>query len=49
RWVVSVSNAPGEKTLHEQDEDHAKEDPLIKSLMGAFPGAKIDRIVPAKD
>ncbi len=49
RWVVSVSNAAGEKTLHEQEEDHVKEDPLIKSLMDAFPGAKVDRIYPAKD
>jgi DNA polymerase-3 subunit gamma/tau len=49
RWVVSVSNAAGEKTLHEQEEDHVKEDPLIKSLIEAFPGAKVDRIYPAKD
>ncbi|MBL8645148.1 MAG: DNA polymerase III subunit gamma/tau [Rhodospirillaceae bacterium] len=49
RWVVSVSNAVGEKTLHEQEEDHVKQDPLIKSLLDAFPGAKIDRITPAQD
>ncbi len=49
RWVVSVSNAPGEKTLHEQEQDHYKEDPLIKSLMEAFPGAKIDKIYPANE
>jgi DNA polymerase-3 subunit gamma/tau len=49
RWVVSVSNAPGEKTLHEQEQDHYKENPLVKSLIEAFPGAKIDKIYPAKD
>jgi DNA polymerase III subunit gamma/tau len=49
RWMVSVVNAAGDKTLYEQAEDKAKADPLVKSLMDAFPGAKIDRIVRADD
>jgi DNA polymerase-3 subunit gamma/tau len=49
RWMVSVVNAAGDRTLYEQAEDKAKADPLVKSLMDAFPGAKIDRIVRADD
>ena len=49
RWVVSVVNAAGDKTLHEQDEERAKADPLVKSLLEAFPGAKIDRISRAEE
>ncbi|MSO97111.1 MAG: DNA polymerase III subunit gamma/tau [Rhodospirillaceae bacterium] len=49
RWVVSVVNAAGEKTLYEQDEERAKADPLIKSLLEAFPRAKIDRISRAEE
>ena len=44
RWIVSVVSAAGDKTLYEQEEDKAKADPLVKSLLDAFPGAKIDRI-----
>jgi DNA polymerase-3 subunit gamma/tau len=47
RWIVSVVNAPGEKTLYEQAEDKARAEPLIKSLLDAFPGAKIEKILPA--
>jgi DNA polymerase-3 subunit gamma/tau len=49
RWMVSVANAAGEKTLYEQAEDKAKAEPLIKSLLDAFPGAKIDKIRRAED
>jgi len=49
RWIASVVNAAGEKTLHEQAEDKAKAEPLIKSLLEAFPGAKIERIHRAED
>jgi len=48
RWIVSVVNAAGDKTLYEQAEDKAKAEPLVKALLDAFPGAKIDRIVKAE-
>jgi DNA polymerase-3 subunit gamma/tau len=49
RWMVSVANAAGDKTLYEQAEDKAKAEPLIKSLLETFPGAKIDKIIRAQD
>jgi len=44
RWVASVVNAAGQATLHEQEIDHAKSDPLVKSILEAFPGATIESI-----
>jgi DNA polymerase-3 subunit gamma/tau len=44
RWMVSVSNQPGEPTLHEQEVAHAASDPFVKSLLDAFPGAKIQGV-----
>ncbi len=44
RWVVSVVNAAGQPTLHEQELEHAKADPLVKSILDAFPGATIESI-----
>jgi DNA polymerase III subunit gamma/tau len=41
RWVASVVNTPGQPTLHEQEMEHAKADPLVKSILEAFPGATI--------
>ena len=48
RWVVSVSGAVGQPTLQEQDRaetdqaiDAARQDPLVRSLLEAFPGAEI--------
>jgi len=48
RWVVTVSSAPGEPTIAEQQqaEDEARrasasQDPLLKAAMAAFPGARI--------
>ena len=44
RWVVSVVNTPGLPSLHEQEVAHAAADPLVKSILEAFPGATIDAI-----
>ncbi len=48
RWMVSVSNETGEKTLHEQETDRkadaqarALEHPIVKKAMAAFPGAAV--------
>jgi len=49
RWVVSVVNAPGQPTLHEQEMQHAKADPLVRSILEAFPGATIEGIRRAED
>jgi DNA polymerase-3 subunit gamma/tau len=57
RWVITVSGAPGEPTLAEQNaaDDAARRasaalDPLLKAAMAIFPGAKVvavrDREVP---
>ena len=49
RWMVSVSNEPGEPTLQEQDaarkaDAHARalEHPIVKKALAAFPGAKVE-------
>ncbi|MGE3332529.1 MAG: DNA polymerase III subunit gamma/tau [Rhodospirillaceae bacterium] len=47
RWVVSVSNAGGAPSLYDQEIDTAKSDPLVKSLLEAFPGATVEAIKPA--
>jgi DNA polymerase-3 subunit gamma/tau len=44
RWMVSVVNTGGDATLHDQEVEHAKSDPLVKSLLDAFPGATISAI-----
>ncbi|MBJ7418251.1 MAG: DNA polymerase III subunit gamma/tau, partial [Niveispirillum sp.] len=52
RWVVSVSGAAGEPTIAEQEREaelrqraEAAEHPLVKAVLEAFPGAKIDKII----
>lgn len=51
QWVVTVSKEPGRPTLGEQraaDDrsrlDSAAEDPLVKSVLAAFPGARIKSV-----
>lgn len=51
RWMVSVSREPGEATLQQQDDEraaHARaeaaQDPLVKTILEAFPGATIDSV-----
>ncbi len=48
RWVVSLSDAQGERTLQEEDREveaarraRAKEHPLMQAVFAAFPSAKI--------
>ncbi len=52
RWVVSVSGAAGEPSIAEQEREaelrqraEAAEHPLVKAVLEAFPGAKIDKII----
>jgi len=44
RWVVSVVNAPGALSLHDQEIEQAKNDPVVKSILEAFPGATVEAI-----
>ncbi|MDG2242314.1 MAG: DNA polymerase III subunit gamma/tau [Rhodospirillaceae bacterium] len=49
RWVVSISNEPGEATLHEQEIAKASADPFVKSILESFPGSTIERVRAIKD
>ena len=49
RWVVSISNAEGEPTLHEQEIAAASADPFVKSILDSFPGAVVERVRPVED
>ncbi|MEE3625922.1 DNA polymerase III subunit gamma/tau [Nitrospirillum sp. BR 11752] len=51
RWIVTVSGAPGEPTLSDQDRaaenrtrEQAAASPLVQALMAAFPGAKMTAV-----
>ncbi|WP_044558633.1 DNA polymerase III subunit gamma/tau [Azospirillum sp. B4] len=51
RWIVTVSGAPGEPTLSDQDKaaenrtrDQAAASPLVQALMAAFPGARMTAV-----
>jgi DNA polymerase III subunit gamma/tau len=51
RWVVSVSSEIGEPTLKEQAEQRAQslkseaaQDPLVRAVLEAFPGARIESV-----
>ena len=51
RWVVSVSGERGEPSLREQTESHthdlkvqAAADPLVRAVLDAFPGARIETV-----
>jgi DNA polymerase-3 subunit gamma/tau len=50
-WMVSVSGAPGEPTLSEQDretvaraKDEASRHPVVRAVLEAFPGARIEAV-----
>lgn len=50
-WQVSVSGAPGEATLAEQDQEaeaatyrEAAEHPVVRAALEAFPGASIEKV-----
>jgi DNA polymerase-3 subunit gamma/tau len=49
RWVVSVANAAGAPSLHDQELAAAKADPLIQSILEAFPGATIETVRKVED
>ena len=51
RWLVSLSDLGGEKTLNEQQQEQDEKlrntlasEPLVASILDAFPGASIDEI-----
>jgi DNA polymerase-3 subunit gamma/tau len=51
RWLVSVSGAPGEPTLTDQEQaaelqlrSDAAEHPAVRALLEAFPGARIEAV-----
>ena len=54
RWMVAVSNAPGAPSLKEQQDAKTREalsgvraEPLVQSVLAAFPGAEIVAVRPA--
>ena len=47
RWVAGITNAAGEPTLREQELEQAKSDPLVQSILEAFPGAEVKTVRPA--
>jgi len=49
RWVISVSNQNGEATLHEQNRAAITDDPLVRSLLDAFPGAAVQDVRPTSE
>lgn len=51
RWTIALSGEPGEPTLAEQDAQadaarraNANEHPLVRAILEAFPGARLDAI-----
>ncbi|WP_115938752.1 DNA polymerase III subunit gamma/tau [Aestuariispira insulae] len=51
RWMVSLSNEPGEPTIatqnadaQKQAQDEAESDPLVRAVKKAFPSARIKRV-----
>ena len=53
RWVVSISGAPGEPTLRQQERSEKERAlaeaaalPLVRAILAAFPGAKVKDIHP---
>jgi DNA polymerase-3 subunit gamma/tau len=51
RWTIALSSAPGEPTLAEQGSaadaarrSAAADHPLVKAILAAFPGARIDAV-----
>ncbi|MBB4286307.1 DNA polymerase III subunit gamma/tau [Roseospira goensis] len=44
RWIVMVSDRPGEPTLHDQLHASVLADPLVQAVLEAFPGARIGRV-----
>lgn len=51
RWVVSVSGAPGQPTLRQQEQSDKEQalrsaelDPLVQAILATFPGAKVKDI-----
>jgi len=51
RWVVSVSSAPGQPTVRQQEEAvvaaekaEAAQDPLVRAVLDAFPGSEIGEV-----
>lgn len=56
RWVVSLSNAPGQATIVEEEKagerarlSRAEADPLVQAIKSAFPGAEIVRVSGSDD
>ena len=41
RWVISLVNEPGAETLKDQAEQAARQDPVVQSMLEAFPGARM--------
>ena len=56
RWTIALSAAPGEPTLAEQDKSAgaarraaAGEHPLVRAILEAFPGARVEMVPNATD
>gem|GEM_PF-4750118 len=44
RWAVSISDLPGEQTLHESLQDSLRADPLVQAVLETFPGATVGTV-----
>jgi len=44
RWIVMVSDRPGEATLHDQLQASVMADPLVQAVLEAFPDARIGQV-----
>jgi DNA polymerase III subunit gamma/tau len=56
RWIVSVSAEPGQPTLREDEAQRTREmksaaaqDPLVRAVLDAFPGARIEAVRELKE
>jgi DNA polymerase-3 subunit gamma/tau len=56
RWVVTISQEPGEPTLAEQDAaaqqrllDAAEQLPVVQAVKDAFPGAMVRKVTPRRE
>ncbi|WP_413206556.1 DNA polymerase III subunit gamma/tau [Rhodospirillum sp. A1_3_36] len=44
RWMVTVTDKPGQPTLHESTQADIHSHPLIRAVLGAFPGATVGTV-----
>jgi hypothetical protein len=43
-WVIGVSEEVGSPTIHQVSLDKASSEPIVKSILDSFPGARVQKI-----